>query len=75
MSHMVNLAQGAFIKGLSTAISNTSFNADVGNPEEDEDDIINLIDGMDEADAVNPFPAGSLLFKIRAFIVKVCVLL
>ncbi|KAF9506024.1 hypothetical protein BS47DRAFT_1399860 [Hydnum rufescens UP504] len=65
-----NLAQGAFIKGLSTAISNASFNADVGNPEEDEDDIINLIDGMDEVDAVNPFPTGSLLFKIRAFIIK-----
>jgi hypothetical protein len=68
---MVNLTQGAFIKGLSTAISNASFNADVSNPEEDEDNIINLIDGMDEADAVNPFPTGSLLFKICAFIVKV----
>jgi hypothetical protein len=75
MSHTVNLTQGGFIKGLSTAIHRASFNANLGDPEEDESNIINLIDGMDNADTMNLFPAGSLLFKICAFIVKVCKLL
>ncbi|KAF9512096.1 hypothetical protein BS47DRAFT_1363387 [Hydnum rufescens UP504] len=72
MLHTINLAQGAFIKGLSTAIPGASFNTNIGNPEDDEGDIINLITSMDEADSTNPFPTGSLLFKIHAFIVKCC---
>jgi hypothetical protein len=75
MSHTVNLAQGAFIKGLSTAIPSASLNTNIGNPEDDEGNIINLITSMDEADSTNPFPSGSLLFKICAFIAKVCRLL
>ncbi|KAF9504730.1 hypothetical protein BS47DRAFT_1386180 [Hydnum rufescens UP504] len=70
--HTINLAQGAFIKGLSTAIPGASFNTDIGNPEDDEGNIINLITSMDEVDSTNPFPARSLLFKICAFIIKCC---
>ncbi|KAF9509178.1 hypothetical protein BS47DRAFT_1365449 [Hydnum rufescens UP504] len=72
MSHTINLTQGAFIKGLSTAIPGASFNTDIGTPKDDEGDIINLITSMDEADSTNPFPTRSLLFKIYAFIVKCC---
>lgn len=39
--------------------------------EEDEEEVLDEIEGFD-ADSSSPFPAGSLLFKCRAFIAKVC---
>lgn len=45
--------------------------------EEEEEDVLQNIDGY-KADKKDPFPAGCLLFKIRAFIAKVlinCILL
>jgi hypothetical protein len=70
MSHTVNLTQGAFIRALLTEIPNTFLDTHVGNPDEDEEDILKLISGMDEPTASNPFPPASLLYKIHTFVVK-----
>ena len=64
MSHIVNLAQGAFIK----AISATAFFPSSTNEEDDEN---NLLNGLDPLHDGEPFPPGTLLHKIRVFVAKV----
>lgn len=79
MAHIVNLAQADFIRGLSDAIllnfpdlSSATALATATDNEDDELEILKQIKSFDpKMPDKDPFPAGSLLFKVRAFIAKV----
>lgn len=47
-------------------------NHDEERDEESEEDVLESIKGY-EKDSRSPFPAGSLMYKARAFIAKVCI--
>ena len=71
MSHIVNLAQGEFLKALDKAITDC---------EESEAGILNSLavevpEASSQEAVTFTFPAGAILLKVRAFITKVCVFL
>jgi hypothetical protein len=70
MSHVVNLAQGAFLKALDTGAISLQ-------DDETEENILSLLNievpdaSSNEAHSFS-FPAGETLLKMRGFISKVC---
>ena len=73
MAHIVNLAQGAFIKGLSAKVATNPETADANDDDKEaKDDVLKLIaEDLGRLDECH-FPVGSLLYKICALVAKVC---
>lgn len=73
MSHTVNLGQGDFMRSLHGSKSTDNPDDSKSRDVDDEEDILDLVADALVEGAEKHFPPGSLLFKIRAFIAKVCI--